>query len=576
MAFCSFSKDNDGNSFVTLENKFITKYLPEADGFAVKVYLYGLYLCKNGNDDFSLNAMAEVLKTSPDKIVEAFDFWEDYDLVDIISKSPFTVQYLPVKSALGRPKKVHYEQYADFNKELQRKLQTVGKFVSAGDYRKYMRFLEENPIQPQALLLIVEYCINKQGETISPSYIFNKAKKLLKNGCSTYEQVEKELSSFNANEGALVAVFAALGGYQKQPDEGDYSLYRKWTETLGFSKDAVLAAAKHCKKGNATALDFLLEDLYEKGKTDAAALENYLVERETLSNWTFRIARKLGVKVSNPDTYIDEYVEKWFTYGYEDASLLDVALYCLKTDRGSFDCMHTVVEKLFAAGIVAQEDVKAFLKERTNEWKLFEKIREICGNVRKSTMNVSMIRTWKDWTFNDEMILAAATRSAGSANPIPYMNKILAEWKKENIFSIKDIPQNGASFAAANNEKTAVSPTVQAINAKADRERHYALLREKAVVNADKMIAKANKNTLFKDVSAKLASMEITLAKAEVFEPSKLPTLLEEKKRLWEKRKAILAEMGIREEELLPQYTCKKCNDTGFLPNGKSCDCYHK
>jgi len=323
-------------------------------------------------------------------------------------------------------------------------------------------------------------------------------------------------------------------------------------------------------------LDFLLEDLYEKGKTDAAALENYLVERESLSNWTFRIARKLGVKVSNPDTYIDEYVEKWFTYGYEDASLLDVALYCLKTDRGSFDCMHTVVEKLFAAGIVAQEDVKAFLKERTNEWKLFEKIREICGNVRKSTMNVSMIRTWKDWTFNDEMILAAATRSAGSANPIPYMNKILAEWKKENIFSIKDIPQNGASFAAANNEKTAVSPTVQAINAKADRERHYALLREKAVVNADKMIAKANKNTLFKDVSAKLASMEITLAKAEVFEPSKLPTLLEEKKRLWEKRKAILAEMGIREEELLPQYTCKKCNDTGFLPNGKSCDCYHK
>ena len=39
MAFCSFSKDCDGNSFVTVENKFITKYLPEADGFAVKVYL---------------------------------------------------------------------------------------------------------------------------------------------------------------------------------------------------------------------------------------------------------------------------------------------------------------------------------------------------------------------------------------------------------------------------------------------------------------------------------------------------------------------------------------------------------
>ena len=144
MAFCSFSKDCDGNSYVTIENKFITKYLPEADGFAVKVYLYGLFLCENTDSDFGLKSMAEVLKTTEEKIVEAFGFWEDYDLVEILCREPFAVQYLPVKSAVGRPKKVRYEQYGDFNKELQRKMQKVGKFVSAGDYLKYMRFLEEN------------------------------------------------------------------------------------------------------------------------------------------------------------------------------------------------------------------------------------------------------------------------------------------------------------------------------------------------------------------------------------------------------------------------------------------------
>ena len=105
MAFCSFSKDCEDNSYVTVENKFITKYLPEADGFAVKVYLYGLYLCKNAVSDFSLASMAEVLKTSEEKIVEAFAFWEDYDLVAIVSKEPFAVQYLPVKAAIGRPKR---------------------------------------------------------------------------------------------------------------------------------------------------------------------------------------------------------------------------------------------------------------------------------------------------------------------------------------------------------------------------------------------------------------------------------------------------------------------------------------
>ena len=103
MAFCSFSKDCDGNSFVTVENKFITKYLPEADGFAVKVYLYGLYLCKTADSDFGLKSMAEVLKTTETQIMQAFEFWQDYDLVEILSKEPFAVQYLPVKSTVHLP-----------------------------------------------------------------------------------------------------------------------------------------------------------------------------------------------------------------------------------------------------------------------------------------------------------------------------------------------------------------------------------------------------------------------------------------------------------------------------------------
>ena len=573
MAFCSFSKDCDGNSYVTVENKFITKYLPEADGFAVKVYLYGLYLCKNADSDFGLKAMAEVLKTTETKIAEAFEFWEDYDLVQVISKSPFAVQYLPVKSAVGKPKKVRYEQYADFNKELQRKMQKVGKFVSAGDYLKYMRFMEENAIQPQALLLITEYCINKRGDAVSPSHIFNKAKKLLASGASTYEQVERELSNYNVHEKDLLAIFTALGGYQRTPDENDYSYYRKWTETLGFTKDAIITAAKKTgKRGSMTALEIILEDLYDKGKTDAGEIEGYLTERETLTSLTFRIARKLGVKVSNPAAYVDEYVEKWFTYGFEDSSLLDIALFCLKTERGSFDSMNTIVERLFENGVVSKESVKAFLKQKNDELKLFDKIREFCGTIRKSATNVSLIRTWRDWKFSDEMILEAAKRSATSANPVPYMNKILSDWKQAEIFEIKNIPDSAPSSATSSRSYT--NPSIDAANAKADRERYYALLREKAQSRADKFVRKANGNARFKALTAELSTMEISLAKAEVFEPKNLPALQEKKALLLSERKGLLMQMGISEDDLLPKFVCPKCSDTGFLKNGAACDCY--
>ena len=573
MAFCSFSKDCDGNSYVTIEHKFITKFLPEADGFAVKVYLYGLYLCSRGESEFGLQSMAEVLRSNEQSVMDAFAFWEDYDLVQILSKQPFAVQYLPISAGSGKPKKVHYEQYADFNKELQRKLQKVGKFVGAGDYLKYMRFLEENTMQPQALLLVVEYCINKQGESVSPAYVFNKAKKLLAQGATTYELVEKALSNYHANEGDVKEVFSVLGAHHV-PDESDFSLYRKWTETLGFAKAGILAAAKKCKRGSVNALDITLEELYEKAKLTAPEIEQYLTERETLTNLVFRIGRKLGVKVSNPVTYVDTYVEKWFNYGFEDTSLLDIALFCLRTERGSFEAMDGIIEKLFKAGVVDIESVKEFLKEKNAELKLFEKIRDLCGNIKKNAANVSLIRTWKDWNFNDEMILEAAKRSATSASPVPYMNKILSEWKREGIFTAAQIPDPDSGKATS--VKTFVSPAVEQANAKADRERYYAERRERAQQRAEAFVAKANQNTQFKALSSKLSVMELSLAKAEMFEPKKLPELLEEKQALLAARKEILHTLGITEQDLLPQFECEKCRDSGFLKNGKACDCYKK
>ena len=173
------------------------------------------------------------------------------------------------------------------------------------------------------------------------------------------------------------------------------------------------------------------------------------------------------------------------------------------------------------------------------------------------------------------MILEAATRSAASASPMPYMNKILSDWKQAGIYATKDIPSapvNATANGAVAGRFT--NPVIEAVNAKSDRERYYALLREKAQTRAERFLSKANANARFKEITAELSKMEISLAKAEVFEPVKLPQLQEQKQALLVERKKILSEMGIEERELSPQFTCKKCSDTGFLPSGAACNCY--
>ena len=583
MSFCSFSKEYTENDYTLIENRFLTKYMPEADGFFVKVYLYGLLLCQSTASDFSVASLAEVLKTTEDKIRDAFCFWENLDLVEILSKDPFAVSYLPVRTATGRPTRINYSRYADFNKELLRKMSAVGKDVGYAQSVKYMQFLDENEMQPQAFLLIVEYCISKQGEAVSPAYIFNKAKKFIREGLYTYEQVEKALSSYNAHEKELVALFALMK-IPGAPDESDYAAFTRQTEENGFSFAAIKAAAKHLKKGTMRGLDGLLSELAARGKTDEKEIDSYLTEREAYAAAVYKIARKLGAKVENPAAYVDEYAEKWFNYGFEEESLCDLAGYCFKCNLTDFSSLDSLVEQLFSKGIVGAESVREFLKSKNDDLKLFEKLRAACGNLKKSAANLAMLETWKGWNFSDEMISEAAKRASVSSSPVPYMNKILSEWKRENIFTVEAAEKElaAAAVSGANTPASSlvgasnrfVSPSVLAADERTKREKYYAALREKAISAAEKNRAAAEKIEGFAENEKNLSKMEIDLAKAEVFNAAALPSLQSEKKKLLETRKILLSKIGLTEADLTPKFSCEKCSDTGFLLSGKACDCY--
>ncbi len=572
MAFCTFSKDFNENGYTFVENKFISKYLPEANDFAVKVYLYGLYLCQKNSEDFSAGALAEVLGVDEGKILDAFYYWQDYDLVEIVGKNPLCVQYLPITIRSGKPKKVRYEKYTDFNKELQKKMQKVGKFITYNDAVKYMNFLEENDMQPMALLLIVEYCIMKQGTEISASYIFNKAKKFINGGHSTYEQVERALGNYNQNEKYLSELFAILS-ISRKIDETDYALYAKWLET-GFEKSTITASARHLKKGSMNSLSAVLETLAEHKIFTAKAATAYLTRRDELTNLTYRIARKLGVKISSPAAYIDEYVEKWTGQGFNETALLDVALYCLKTDRGDFGCMNDALSTLLTLGVTDEAAVKNYLKEKNAGLKLLTKIRSHIGSVKNTEANLELVSAWKSWGFSEEMIIEGAKRSASSASPMPYLNKILLGWKEAGYQSVADLQKETKPTNSYSNSYQ--SAAVAAADAKTERDKFYAERRAKAQATAERFFALASKNARFKELTKALSSMELSLAKAELYNPHTLPDLQKEQADMQTERGEILQGLGIEEWQLTPQYVCKKCHDTGFMESGAACKCYEK
>ena len=294
MSFSAYSKEFTANMYTTVENQFITKYLPQADGDAVRAYLYGLYLC-SCKDEFDSGAMAKLLKISEERLKEIFGFWEECDLVRVLSKDPLFVEYLPVNPAFGKPKPVRAEKYTAFNRELLKQLQRAGKDFKPYEHQRILEFLENYPMEQEAFLLISEYCVRKDGEKLSCQHILNKAKKLCEEHKYTLEQVERELADFNENERELSRIYSLLGIYRK-PQESDYPFLERWREA-GVEAGAVAACAAHLKKGSMTTLDALVSELIEKNISCEKEAKEYLDERTKKADLVFQIGRKLGIRI---------------------------------------------------------------------------------------------------------------------------------------------------------------------------------------------------------------------------------------------------------------------------------------
>lgn len=115
---------------------------------------------------------------------------------------------------------------------------------------------------------------------------------------------------------------------------------------------------------------------------------------------------------------------------------------------------------------------------------------------------------------------------------------------------------------------------VLAANAKAAREKYYADKREKAISLAERFEERAKENPRFIEIERELARLNIDLAKAELYAPLSLATLQARQATLRAERADVLSAAGIQEWQLLPQFECKLCDDTGFRrSDGVACTC---
>lgn len=109
------------------------------------------------------------------------------------------------------------------------------------------------------------------------------------------------------------------------------------------------------------------------------------------------------------------------------------------------------------------------------------------------------------------------------------------------------------------------------------REAWYTSRRDAAQALAERNRKRAEQSAAFCEAERACKSAEISIAKAEAQgaanEAADAVKAREDAARVLKRE---LKNIGLTEKDLLPQWHCKKCSDTGFLPDGRACDCYEE
>ena len=446
MAFCYLDAEAEKDGYVLLDTLFIEHYLPYAGEVELKVYLYGLAVCHKSAENVTIARFASDLNLSESDVKDAFAYWERQGLVRV-ADNPFAVKYLSVKTRFGLSRTFKKQKYADFNRQVEEIFE--GRMVTPQEFMEYYTIIEDGKLGPDAMLLIIKYCLGYCSKDNPVRYIRKVANSFVDSGIRTVKDVEERLLQEDEASQDVRAVLGALGR-TSAPEPTDRQLYVKWTAKLGFSKDVVLAAAKLAKKkGGMARLDEILEGFAKRGIYTATDITAEVKRREDMMDIAVRVNNKLGLYYQDLNNVVETYVSKWLGMGFNANSLLLIAEQCFLDDCRTLGGMDREVEEYFSLGYVSEESVRARIKDIKRLDDVMEKVIRMTGSARKvRESDRALYRSWLSWGFDEAAILEAATLAVNKPYATAYMNQILSNWKTSGRTPAPNAEVTAASYAS--------------------------------------------------------------------------------------------------------------------------------
>ncbi len=457
MSFCKLSNDffKDGNT--QLENSFIVEFVPSLNPLALKVYLYGLYLCQNGIDH-TITEFERVFNLSQDDVISLFKSLEDLNLVDCIDLDPMEVRYLPVKHSSLFLKKFDVKKFKTFNVKAQNLLK---RQIDINEYNQYYYQIEKHNLDEDCVVKVIEYCALKKGDTVSANYILTVLRNWAMEGIKTVEDAQERINSEERYNDDVKLILTTLGTKRACTME-EKSMFLEWTTKLGFTLDSLTHLAKLVKNknGNFLKLNATVNKCYELNKLGVKEIDDYFSMEEEYYNIAKTVCRNLGVHYDNLSIVVETYVSNWFNLGFDHSSLAKLSMYCFTSGIKTLQGLNATVNKMFKLGVITADAIDIYIKELNCFDDKIEQIISEFGlgrNVNK--FDRASYSTWvNDWNTTPELIDYAVSISKDKIQPMQFLNKVLSIYHNKNITTVTQAKKEKLDFESSYKQTSTTKP----------------------------------------------------------------------------------------------------------------------
>lgn len=233
------------DNITVLENEFIDRYMAQANGEYVKVYLLVLRHLGDSSGMLSIPEMADILECTEKDVLRALRYWKKQGILDYTDYGDTAEAKAPAR---GTSSPDHAEDFAgrtpfrddkEFKELLFVAEQYLGKTLSSSDIDTIIYFFDSLSMSADLIEYLIEYCVENGHKSMH--YIRAVALSWDSQNIRTVEEAKANTLQYHKNYYSVLKAYG-IGG--RSPASSEIAYIRKWHEEYGFSLDIILEACE--------------------------------------------------------------------------------------------------------------------------------------------------------------------------------------------------------------------------------------------------------------------------------------------------------------------------------------------